>query len=127
MIRKWSRETEPNKVKLETFCFYSSLEVGAKIVGAVHLSVTVVVFVVLTTFAVTTHLASNCFGPVYIDFVDHGCHEALDIQLGHFGHETKTFVDEMKILSAHFQVCICPGVRSNSVVAFALPIQPSPV
>ena len=127
MIRKWSRETEPNKVKLETFCFYSSLEVGAKIVGVVHLSVTVVVFVVLTTFAVTTHLASNCFGPVYIDFVDHGCHEALDIQLGHFGHETKTFLDEMKVLSAHFQVCICPGVRSNSVVGFALPIQPSPV
>ena len=63
MIRKWTRETETDKVKLDTFCFCSTLEKGSQIIGVVHLTSTIVIFVVLMTFIITTFQASSCFGP----------------------------------------------------------------
>jgi hypothetical protein len=56
MIRKrhWQRETEPNKIKLDTFCCLS-LESGAKIIAALHLVVTAVTSASLLTGIVVSY------------------------------------------------------------------------
>ena len=77
MIRKWRRETESDKVKLENFFFCIDLETGAKLIAALHLTLTIVIFVVLTTLIVTSYETSNCFSPVYVDFVVTNCYDAL--------------------------------------------------
>lgn len=104
MIRKWKRETDTKKPKLENFCFCLSLYVGAHVIFFIHLTFTIFVSVGLSFWIITAYIRSDCFGPVYVDFVENKCESALKIQQAGFGIEFETIDDELQILSAHFQV-----------------------